>query len=141
VDRIEQRPLLRVEVIPADAMVVVRGGPNSVSKLQRHAQRTAQFWDLDGEPLFGVSVFCAFDDIGPASLERILESMNTYPVIHLCTAGELQSAGFALLPTGTRPHLTVRTHDDSLAEMELLLAVFGLPRENERRGNPKGTRR
>lgn len=92
VDRIEQRPLLRVEAIPTDAMVVVRGGPNSVSKLQRQAQRTVQFWDLNGEPLFGVSVFCAFDDIGPASLSRILESINTYPVIHLCIAGELQGA-------------------------------------------------
>ena len=140
-DPIEQRPLLRAEAIPGDAMVVVRGGPNSVSKLQQHAQRTARFWDLDGEPLFGVSVFCAFDDIGPASLERILESMNTYPIVHLCTAGALQNAGFALLPTGTRPHLTVRTRDDSLDEMELLLAVFGLPRENGRRGNPKGTKR
>jgi hypothetical protein len=119
-------------------MVVVRGGPGSIEKLRQHAQRTARFWDLDGEPLFGVSVFCAFDDIGFASLDRILESMSSYRVVHICAVNDLRSAGFELLPTGTRPHLTVRTGGDSVAEMESLLAVFGSPRENGHRGNPKG---
>ena len=65
-ERIEQRPLLRPERVPDDAVIVVRGGPNSIARLTQHALRTARFWDLDGEPLFGVSVLCALDDVGPA---------------------------------------------------------------------------
>ena len=67
-ERIEQRPFLRPERVPDDALVVVRGGPNSIARLTQDAMRTARFWDLDGEPLLGVSVLFALDDVGPASL-------------------------------------------------------------------------
>lgn len=59
--RIEQRPHLRDETPPADATVVVRGGPDTVDKIRVHALRTARAWSLDGEPLVGISVFAVLD--------------------------------------------------------------------------------
>jgi len=72
--------------------------------LAAHATRTARAYALDGVPALGISVFAAFDDIGTASLDGILGGeLATYHVVHLITAGHLQDAGFALLPTFGRP--------------------------------------
>jgi hypothetical protein len=70
-DRQDIGPLLRDEEPPANGVVVVRGGPNSIERLE-HAQRTADAYTLDGDPLWGVSVFCALDDVGPGSLDALL---------------------------------------------------------------------
>ena len=136
-ERIEQRSLLRAERVPDDAVIVVRGGPNSIARLTKHALRTAQFWDLDGEPLFGVSVLCALDDVGPASLPDVLTQLGTYPTVHLTTAGRLDAAGFELLPTAARPHFTVRTAGAEPQEMEQLLVALGEARDNEYRTHPR----
>ena len=136
-ERIEQRQLLRPERVPDDAVIVVRGGPNSITRLARHALRTAQVWDLDGEPLFGVSVLCALDDVGPASLSGVLSQLGTYRTVHLTTAGRIAEAGFELLATAARPHFTVRTTGTVSDEMERLLVVLGEPRDNDHRARPR----
>lgn len=59
--RIEQRPLLRAEQPPATTTLVIRGGRDTPDKLRGHAQRTARAWSLDGQPLFGISVFTVLD--------------------------------------------------------------------------------
>jgi hypothetical protein len=55
----ELRPHVRDEPVPDDATVVVRGGPDSLDKLPQHATRTNRAYQLDAEPLWGVSVFLA----------------------------------------------------------------------------------
>ncbi|MGH3928857.1 MAG: hypothetical protein ACRDTF_02640 [Pseudonocardiaceae bacterium] len=129
--REELRGRLRPEVEPAEAVLVLRGGPDTVPKLQTHARRTARAWCLDGAPLFGISVFCALDDIGPASLPGLLGGrLLTYRCFHRCTVGELQDLGVHLLPTGHRPHFTAVIESDEGAELQRLLACLGHPREN-----------
>lgn len=50
--------------VVSDDTTVVRGGPDSVAKLARHAVRTHRAFQLDGEPVWGVSVFLALDGAG-----------------------------------------------------------------------------
>jgi hypothetical protein len=81
--------------------------------------------------LYGISVFCALDDIGPALLRAILSNeLGTYPTVHLTTAGSIEQEGFMLLPTGGRPHFTVVLGSDGDAELERMLAVLGAPQDN-----------
>jgi hypothetical protein len=129
--RIEQRNRLRAEQPPDDAVVVIRGGPDTAGKLARHADRTARAWTLDGGALHGVSVFGAVDELGDASLDGILEAMATYRVVYLCRVGELRAAGFDLLPTATRPHFTLFAPDTpGTLDVERLLAILGTAQPN-----------
>lgn len=134
--RIEQRDRLRDEPLPHDTVIVVRGGPDTVAKIVRHAHRTQQRWALDGKPLVGVSVFCALDPNGPASLDSLLATqLRSYRVVHRVPAGKLLAAGFELLPTGSRPHYTIRMMSGDEAMAARLLAVLGPPRENRNHGS------
>lgn len=129
--REEQRLRLRSEAAPGPACAVLRGGPDTVDKLRTHAQRTARAWSLDGVPLFGVSVFCALDDIGPASIPGLADSrLRTYRRIHVCLVGELTDSGIQLLPTGNRPHFTAVLRSGGEAELVRLLATLGPPHDN-----------
>lgn len=109
-------------------MVVIRGGPSTVAKLRTHSRRTQTYYELDGQPLFGVSVFCALDERGAASLDGLLASrMVSYPIVHLPTAGALLDAGFELLPSFGRPHYTLRLATVDEPEIERLLDALGPP--------------
>lgn len=123
-DRQELRPLLRDERPPSDVVVVVRGGPSSVDRLREHARRTHDAYVLDGEPL-GLSVFCALDDVGAASLDALLRRFASYRVVHLPTVGQLIAFGFDLLPSFRRPHFTVRLEDDGDRSLTRLLEALG----------------
>lgn len=129
--RIEQRDRLRAESPPDDAVVVIRGGPDTTEKLTRHADRTARAWTLDGGALHGVSVFCALDELGEASLDGILATMSTYRVVYLCPVGELRKAGLDLLPRAMRPHFTLFAPDTpGTLDTERLLAMLGTAQAN-----------
>src|SRR5882762_3654143 len=96
-NRIEQRALLRTEQLPEGATIVIRGGTDTRDKLRRHAERTARAWSLDGQPLFGISVFAVLD----TSLEDLLRQRFTnFRTIYLPTAAGLAGHGFELMPTG-----------------------------------------
>lgn len=136
---------LRRETAPDSDVMVLRGGPDSIDKLRQHARRTARAWSLDGHALLGISVFCALDDIGPASLDGLLTGrLCTYGRIHICAAGALRALGAELLPTGQRPHFTVHLGDDDDRQLAELLACFGAAQDNRpdtpgrlrRRGRP-----
>lgn len=130
-DRIEQRDRLRDEPCPHDTIVVVRGGPDTVTKILQHVRRTQQRWALDGRPLMGVSVFCALDLEGPASLDGLLAGrMNSYRIVHQVPAGRLLDVGFELLPTAGRPHYTARMASGDEADAAKLLAVLRPSRDN-----------
>jgi hypothetical protein len=125
--RMEQRALLRAEKVPQGATVVVRGGSDTHQKLRRHAARTARAWSLDGQPLLGISVFAALG----MSLDDLLRLRFTnFRGIYLPTAARLASHGFELLPTGQRPHYTVRLRRADDAELGRLLAALGDVRPN-----------
>ncbi len=131
------RAHVRDEVAAPEAVVVVRGGPSSQQKIAAHAVRTARAFVLDGSPVPGISVFAAVDDLGPASLSGILAGkLSTYRTVHLTTIGAVQRAGFTLLPTFTRPHLTVLpvTHD----RVPMLLELLGPGEANPHYGETRG---
>lgn len=73
----------RPEPPTAESVVVVRGGPTRARQLSTHAERTHKAFQLDGVPLWGVSVFAALDDIGPASLDGLFQRLWSYRVVHL----------------------------------------------------------
>ena len=136
------RPHLRSETIEEDATVVVRGGPDSLTSLARHVRRTARAFALDGVPVWGISVFAALDDLGPASLNGILaERLATYATVHLPMAGALASAGAEFLPSFGRPHFTLRLASDHPGELERLLAALGPAQVNPYHGGPRRRRR
>jgi hypothetical protein len=125
--RIEQRFRLRAELPLSPATVLVRGGPDTLDKLARHARRTARAWSLDGQPLPGISVFAVLD----IPLDELLSArFATYRVIHLPSAARLRERGFELLPTGLRPHYTVHLRRADGAELGELLAALGPPVTN-----------
>lgn len=96
---------MRAEPPLSETTVLVRGGPDTRDKLGRHAHRTARAWSLNGQPLLGISVFAILD----IPLDDLLAArFATYRVIHLPTAAALLGRGFELLPTGLRPHYTIR---------------------------------
>jgi hypothetical protein len=93
---------------PPTASVVIRGGPDTPSLLQTHAKRLQRLYELDGEPVLGISVFVVLDDVGPASERGILAGkLRSYPSLYRSTVGRLTDAGFVLLPTFARPHFTI----------------------------------
>ena len=125
------RPHVRDERPSSGDVVIIRGGPDTLGKLAAHARRIHRAYCLDGFPLWGVSVFCALDATGPASLEGLLSGrVSTYRAVHTPTVGQIEEAGFSLLATFARPHYTLRLRDASRDEVERLLATLGPPREN-----------
>jgi hypothetical protein len=132
----ELRPHIRDERPPADAVVVLRGGPDTLEKLAGHARRTNSAYCLDGEPVWGVSVFAALDDVGPASLEALLtRRLVSYRLIHTPTVGTLAEAGFELLSTFRRPHFTLLLSSDAELDLRRLLNALGSPRVNPYHGS------
>jgi hypothetical protein len=107
--REELRRRVRVEkIMPDGAADVIRGGPDTRSLLRGHARRLHHVYVLDGEPVFGVSVFVVLDDLGPTSERGILsEKLKTYPMIYRCPVRDLSDRGLWLQPTFRRPHSTV----------------------------------
>lgn len=90
----ELRPHIRDEQAPGDAVVVLRGCPDTLEKLAGHARRTNAAYCLDGDPVRGVSVFAALDDVGPASLDALLaHRLVSYRLVHTPTAAMLIEVG------------------------------------------------
>jgi hypothetical protein len=129
--REELRPYLRDERPPDDATIVIRGGPDTLAKLRMHARRTHDAYVLDGEPMWGISVYCALDDVGPASLDGLLRRFASYRAVHLPRTGDLRHVGFPLLPSFGRPHFTIRLDGDGPAGLTRLLDALGPAETNK----------
>lgn len=136
-ERQELRPLLRSERAPADGVLVVRGGPTSIERLREHAGRTHDAYLLDGGDLWGISVFCALDDVGPGSLNALLQRFASYRVVHLPTVGRVIDAGFELLPSFRRPHFTIRLAGDDDPTLARLLEALGPEEPNPYHGGKR----
>jgi hypothetical protein len=126
-ERIEQRPRLRAEEPPATATLVIRGGRDTLDKLRSHAQRTARAWSLDGQPLLGISVFAV---LGEPLEDLLARRFATFRTVYLPTVGRLITCGFGLLPTGQRPHFTVRLRTADDRELGRLLEALGAQQPN-----------
>ena len=122
-----RRPPLRTEEPPAGAILLVRGGPDTIETLREDAQATAQLWSLDRQPLLGISVVAAVD-LSLRELLRTRRTLSHFPVIHTPTVAELRD--FRLLPTFRRPHLTVCLQSGDDPELARLLAAMGPPQVN-----------
>ena len=95
--------------------------------LRRHAERTARAWALDGRPLLGISLFAVLDMPLDDLLRRRFTNFRT---VYLPTAGRLAEGRFELLPTGQRPHFTVRLQRADDSELDRLLAALGAAQLN-----------
>jgi hypothetical protein len=137
----ELRPYLRDERPPDDATVVIRDGPDTLAKLAVHARRTHDAYVLDGEPLWGISVYCALDDVGPASLDGLLRRFASYRAVHLPRADQLRRAGFPLLPSFGRPHYTITLDGDDQAGLNRLLDALGPTEANKYHRRERPARR
>jgi hypothetical protein len=112
----------------------------SIAKLSAHAARTARAYVLDGAPVLGISVFPALDDLGEAPLDGILAGrLSTYRLVHSITVSELEEIGITLLPTFSRPHMTLVL--TAMAQVESLLELLGPSRANPNYGEMTGRRR
>jgi hypothetical protein len=65
--------------------------------------------------------------------------LPTYRVVHLVTTGRLANAGFDLLPTFGRPHMTLLLN--GLDRIEPLLELLGPAQANPRYGEMVRRRR
>ena len=119
--------------------MVIRGGPDTLSLLQSHARRLNRLYVLDGADVFGISVFVARDEIGPASERTILSNkLRNYAEVYRTNVSTLNDAGFELLPTFIAPHYTVLLSsldgaiDLAAAFGNLVVNPYAEPREEER---------
>jgi hypothetical protein len=63
---------------------------------------------LDGQPVYGISVFIARHDIGPLSERSILAGkLASYSLVYRCPVSTLTEYGFDLLPSFNSPHFTL----------------------------------
>jgi transposase InsO family protein len=108
--------------------VLVRGGRATVDKLTEAVRRTTRSWQIDGRPLFGISVFAAVEPSGlPLLLSRRLV---TYSYTHQPTVGQVLDAGFSLLSSFQSPHYTVQLADDGPDEINRLIHALGTTHRN-----------
>jgi hypothetical protein len=82
---------------------------------------------LDGQPLLGISVFAVLD----MPLDDLLRRRFTgFRTVYLPGASQLAQCQFELLPTGQRPHFTVRLQCADDSELGRLLAALGVAQTN-----------
>jgi hypothetical protein len=121
--------------LPASRGPVALGAPSAArgpyGPPAMHARRTHDAYVPDNEPLWGISVYCALDDLGPGSLDGLLRRFASYRVVHLPRVGQLRRAGFPLLPSFGRPQYTVRLNGDDQATLSRLLGALGPTEPNK----------
>jgi hypothetical protein len=78
---------------------------------------------LDGEPIYGISVFVAARTGSAEEMHVMADKLRSYPLVYRTTVGRLDRSGFALLPTFGHPHFTVLM--PSLEAVDELAAAFG----------------
>jgi hypothetical protein len=119
---------LRSEVPPDDAVVVVRGGPIAVDKIEEHALRQAREYTYRNAPMHSISVSLTVDGW---DLEALLAGpMSSRSTFAISTAGTVRAAGFTLLPTYAAPHYDLLLRTGEYREAEALLSLFGAPEPN-----------
>jgi len=80
-----------------------------------------------GQPLLGISVFAV---LGEPLDDLLRRRFATFRTIYLPSVGGLADHGFELLPTGQRPHFTVRLRRADDQELGELLEALGAVQRN-----------
>lgn len=121
---------LRDEEPPDDAVVVIRGGSNSLSAeaVTRSADRNMLAFGF-----LGLSVFLADVD-HVAEVCRSIDDLRRYGQIRRSIVARLTASGFALLATGESPHYDIVLPDLSGPTLDRLAGCFGDPEPNPGRG-------
>ena len=100
-----------------------------MSLIRSHARRLNRLYVLDGSDVWGISVFVALDDVGPASFDALLrDRLKGYPTVYVPTVDKLVDAGFVLLGTFGRPHFTLLLGGED--DVERLVGRLGELRVN-----------
>jgi hypothetical protein len=116
-------PLIRADEPPADAVVVIRGGPIAVAKIVEHAHRQQAVFTYRGEPMIAISVDLTIEGW---TVERILrERMWSRSSYATTTVGELRAAGYELVATSSAPHYSVILPSASELVAAEFLSHFG----------------
>lgn len=121
---------LRGEEPPDDAVVVIRGGANSLSAeaVTRSADRNMVAFGF-----LGISVFLADAD-HLAEVCGSIDELRRYGQIRRSVVARVTTAGFALLATGESPHYDIVLPDRSPGTLDRLVSCFGEPEPNPGRG-------
>lgn len=121
---------LRGEEPPGDAVVVIRGGANSLAAeaVTRSAERNMVAFGF-----LGLSVFLADAD-HLAEVCGSIDELRRYGQIRRSVVARLRTAGFALLATGEPPHYDIVLPDLSRPTLDRLVGCFGDPEPNPGRG-------
>lgn len=119
-------PILRDEVPPDDAVVVIRGGLHSLDPDRVRATAEDSFLDTG---VYGISVFAAHDGDVRALCQQI-GRLRSPGVIWVARCGDLRAAGFSLLATDASPHFDVVLPDLTVGRLAALVWCF------ESRPNP-----
>jgi len=121
------RPVvLRDEVPPDDAAVVVRGGLLSPESVQRTVERCRREYGFLGLSVFGAvgitvaELVATVPQVGP----------SRYRQVRLSTFGLVRAAGFAAWPTNRFPHFSIVLPDLDQVTLERLEACFGPPQSS-----------
>jgi hypothetical protein len=117
---------LRGEEPPGDAVVVIRGGANSLGTdaVSRSAERNMAAFGF-----LGLSVFLS-EAARVTETCRSIDELHRYGQIRRSTVARLQAAGFALLATGGAPHFDIVLPDLTSATLRRLGACFDEPEPN-----------
>lgn len=95
---------VRLEALPDDSLLVVRGGLLDPTSLRADAQ--AAMLRFGG---YGISAFAAKDE---AALDALAsQRLGQFEALTLMTAGALRNAGLSFAPTFRRPHYTIFLND------------------------------
>lgn len=119
--------VLREELPPDDAVVVVRGGEMNSDFVRRTATRS-----FEEVGVFTVSVFLALTE-SVEDLCRGVEDLERYGKVRMSTVGRLRALGFALLPTLASPHFDVLLPDLEASTLDRLELGFDSPVPNPAR--------
>lgn len=85
-------------------------------------------------------MFAALDGEGTDSWAGVLSTkLTTYRFVHIAPAHAIVTAGFAIVPTFRRPHVTVII--GSTDDIPALLHVLGPPQVNDKYGESRRRRR
>jgi hypothetical protein len=121
-------PFIRVEDLPAAAVLIVRAGPVTAEKLIAAARREQAIYTWRGSPLTCVSAEAV---MGEWTLERVLsEHLTTRTTYATTTVRQVLSAGLVLLPTFAAPHYDVVLEDATVEQVARLMSILSEPIRN-----------
>src|SRR5437868_6517180 len=119
---------LRQHAVADHTVLLIRGGPLTVEKLVKHAQRQMRGFSFRGSPMASVSVD---GTVAGWTVELVLrERMWSRSQFATATAGVIRAHGFEVLPTYDAPHFDIVLRDASHTEAAKLLEAFGPPEDN-----------